>query len=87
MHILRLYFAYTSCMVFGFPIAGRRQFVVACKLCQRDVPACTDSFPFHSIVVPCPLCGERRKYLPSEVFLGKPHGLVAKQLRKGGHDG
>jgi hypothetical protein len=32
-------------------------------------------------VVTCPLCGEQRKYLPSEVFLGRPDQLVAKQTR------
>ena len=69
-------------MAFGFPIIVRRQFVVTCKLCQRDVPAGVESFPFQSTVVNCSLCGERRQYLPSEVFLGKPHGPVAKQLRK-----
>ena len=35
------------------------------------------------IVVTCPLCGEQRRYLPSEVFLGLPHHLVTKEARKG----
>ena len=35
-------------------------------------------FPFQSIVVVCPLCGEQRRYLPSGVVLETPHHLVAK---------
>jgi len=31
-----------------------------------DVPAGVKDFPFKSIVVTCPLCGEQRQYLPSE---------------------
>jgi hypothetical protein len=68
-------------MAFGFPSVARRQFAVTCKLCRRDVPAGVDSFPFQSLISSCPLCGEQRRYLPSEVFLGKPDGLVARQSK------
>jgi len=68
-------------MSFGFHIGERKQFVITCKLCHRDVPAGVNTFPFQSLVSTCPLCGEHRRYLPSEVFLGKPHGLVSKQTR------
>jgi RNase P subunit RPR2 len=61
--------------------SNRKGFVVSCKRCRRDVPAGVQEFPFQSIVVTCPLCGEQRKYLPSEVFLGRPDQLVAKQTR------
>jgi len=67
----------------GFSIQDRKQFVVACKRCRRDVPAGTKEFPFLSITVSCPLCGELRRYLPSEVFLGRLHPLVTKQARAG----
>ena len=77
----RLLFAYTHGMAFGFPTIERRHFVVTCKRCRRDVPSGRDEFPFQSVAVECPLCGELRRYLPSEVFLGKPHPLVAKQAR------
>jgi hypothetical protein len=76
----RLIFAYTDSMAFGFPIVDRKQFVVTCKRCQRDVPAGVKVFPFQSVTVACPLCGELRRYLPTELFLGLPHHLVAKQL-------
>ena len=56
-------------------------FVVECKRCRRDVPSGLSQFSFQSVAVLCPLCGDLRKYLPSEVSLGKPHYLVAKQAR------
>ena len=58
---------------------NRRQFIVTCKLCRRDVPSGVKEFPFHSIVVTCSLCGEERQYLPSEVILGRPYHSEAKQ--------
>jgi hypothetical protein len=75
-------FAYAySVMAFG--IQERKQFVVTCKLCRRDIPAGVKKFPFSPIVVSCPLCGDHRRHLPSEVFLGRPNHLVAKQARAG----
>ena len=65
----------------GFGIQERKQFVVECKRCRRDVPSGVKDFPFQSITVACPLCGELRRYLPSEVFLGRLHPLVAKQAK------
>jgi len=59
----------------------RKQFVVTCKLCRRDVPSGVKESPFQSITVECPLCGELRRYLPSEVFLGRPDRLVTGQQR------
>lgn len=81
MHYFRILFAYTVTMAFGFPTIERRLFVVTCKCCRRDVPSGRDEFLFQSIAVTCPLCGELRRYLPSEVFLGRPDGLVTRQQR------
>jgi hypothetical protein len=67
---IRPFFAYTRRMSFGFPILERKQFVVTCKRCRRDVPAGVKEFP------------ELRRYLPSEVFLGQPNNLVSKQGRR-----
>jgi endogenous inhibitor of DNA gyrase (YacG/DUF329 family) len=76
---IRLFFAYNGSM---FPTpSGRKTFVVQCKKCRRDVPSGREEFPFQSITVECPLCGELRRYLPSEVFLGRPDNLVIRQLR------
>jgi RNase P subunit RPR2 len=60
---------------------GRKQFVVNCKDCRRDVRSGVKEFPFKSIAVTCPLCEEQRRYLPSEVFLGRPSHQAAKQAR------
>ena len=68
-------------ILMSFGIQRRKLFVVECKRCRRDVPAGVAAFPFQSIVVFCPLCGELRRYLPSEVVLGTSHHLVTKQAR------
>ena len=57
-------------MSFGFPVITRKQFVVSCKRCRREVPAGVSEFPFQPVAVNCPLCGEIRRYLPSEAYLG-----------------
>jgi hypothetical protein len=57
----------------------RKQFVVECRKCRRDVPIGVKEFPFRSIVVACPLCGEQHRYLPSEMALSRPIHLVAKR--------
>ena len=61
--------------------SARKTFVVACKKCRRDVPTGAAEFPFQSVVVECPLCGEKRRYLPSEIFLGRVDQLVSRQMR------
>jgi len=77
----RFLFAYHSDM---FPTpSGRKTFVVTCKRCRRDVPSGREEFPFQSIAVECRLCGEMRRYLPSEVFLGRPDRLMVRQQRVG----
>ncbi|MDT7815235.1 MAG: hypothetical protein QOJ42_5151 [Acidobacteriaceae bacterium] len=53
--------------------------VVCCKKCGHDVLAGTDNFPATSIFVVCSLCGEKRKYLPSEVIHGRPHFAVRRR--------
>jgi hypothetical protein len=53
--------------------------VVCCKKCGHDVLAGTDTFPASSIFVVCSLCGEKRKYLPSEVIHGRPHFAVSRR--------
>lgn len=62
----------------------RKTFVVVCKKCRRDVPTGVAEFPFQSIIVECALCGEKRRYLPSELFLGRVDQLMARQKRVGG---
>jgi RNase P subunit RPR2 len=63
----------------------RKIFLVACKKCRRDVPTGVAEFPFQSIIVECTLCGEKRRYLPSEIFLGRIDQKVTRQKRPGGN--
>ena len=69
----------------AFPTpSGRKTFIVTCKRCRRDVPSGREEFQFQSITVECALCGESRRYLPSEVYLGRPDQFVTRQQRTGG---
>ena len=65
----------------GFVTQERKHFVVTCKDCHRAVPSGAKEFPFHSIEITCPLCGEKHRYLPSEVILGRPNELATKKQR------
>jgi len=58
-------------------------YIVQCKLCQREVPSGCLTFPLGNIVVECPLCGEKRRYRPAEVFLGFPHHFLNRQQLEG----
>ena len=62
-----------------YTMPNRKQFVVTCKLCRKDVPSGRKEFPFRSIAVTCSSCGEARQYLPSDVFLGRPYRLEEKR--------
>ena len=81
-------FAYTSRLIFSFysPILMAMRTlpfpkccVVCCKKCGHDVLAGTDGFPASSVFVVCSLCGEKRRYLPSEVIHGRPHSVVRRK--------
>lgn len=54
-------------------------FVVTCKRCTRSVSAGVEAFPRENLVVHCPLCGELRRYRPSEVYLGWLDSRLAEQ--------
>ena len=56
--------------------------VVCCKKCGHDVLTGADSFPACPVYVVCSLCGEKRKYLPSEVMHGRPHFLLRKRASR-----
>jgi len=57
-------------------------FVVECKLCHRHIPANIEKFPKDNIRVDCPLCGEKRRFRPNEVFLGEPSTVLGMQNKK-----
>lgn len=68
-------------MAWGISGGGRKPqaFVVECKRCRRHIMAGVDAFPKDNIRVDCPLCGEKRRYRPSEVYLGWPSEILGRQ--------
>lgn len=79
----RLYFAYHgSAMSMHYINQGKRTpttFVVTCKRCERSVPAGVEVYPKDNLTHRCPLCGELRRFRPSEVYLGFPDPALATQ--------
>lgn len=65
----------------SFISTARRLYCVACKKCQRAVPAGVTVTPKSYIKVACILCGEVRLYLASEVNLAFPDVCQA-EVRK-----
>ena len=56
--------------------------VVQCKGCHENIPAPVEGMPAQPIAARCPLCHEHRRYLPSEVFLGRlSHLMIRKPVR------
>jgi hypothetical protein len=56
--------------------------VICCKGCRENIPAPVESMPSQPIAARCPLCGEYRRYLPVEVFLGRlSHRMMRKPVR------
>ena len=77
---LRLIFAYSVSMFQG--PSSQRDFVVRCKRCGENVPAGVETLPASWIAAQCPLCGEHRRYLPTEVFQGRvSYALLKKPAR------
>jgi len=76
----RLLFAYTVLMFPG--PESSKLVVVQCKGCHENIPAPVEGMPAQPIAARCPLCHEHRRYLPSEVFLGRlSHLMIRKPVR------
>ncbi len=58
-------------LVFNIPASRQCDFTIRCKKCSENVPAPVGTVPDSWIVARCPLCGEIRHYLPSEIFRGE----------------
>jgi hypothetical protein len=50
---------------------GICDFAVTCKRCRETIPAPVLTLPDTWIIADCPLCGERRAYLPTDIFRGR----------------
>jgi hypothetical protein len=57
--------------MFGPPEGRLCDFVVRCKRCGANIPAPVQTMPDTWIVTACMLCGEKRKYVPAEIFRGR----------------
>lgn len=65
--------------MFYSPTSGVHPFVIVCKGCQQNILAPVQTLPDSWIVAECPLCGERRRYLPADIFQDRAaHELLAK---------
>jgi hypothetical protein len=68
--------------MFSAPTSGIHPFVIVCKGCGQNIPAPVQTIPDSWIVAECPLCGEKRRYLPADIFQGRlSHELLAKPPR------
>jgi hypothetical protein len=78
---IRLLFAYTEAHVPR--TRNSKQVVVHCKGCGENIPAPVETVPSQPVAARCPLCHEHRRYLPSEVFLGRlSHLMIRKPVRR-----
>jgi hypothetical protein len=68
--------------MFHGPKSGIHPFVIICKGCQQNIPAPVQTLPDSWIVAECPLCGEKRRYLPGDIFRGRlSNDLLMKPSR------
>jgi hypothetical protein len=74
---------YSPTLLLMFPAAeSPKRVVIRCKGCGENIPAPVVSVPSQPVAARCPLCAEYRRYLPSEVFLGRlSHRLLRKPVR------
>ncbi len=77
--------------MFGPPLEPLCDFVIRCKRCSQNIAAPVQTIPDSWIVAQCPLCGERRRYLPNEIFRGRiangPARYALGRPRQGGSYG
>jgi hypothetical protein len=71
--------------MFGIPQVRLCDYTICCKGCRQNVPAPVGTMPDTWIAAKCPLCGEKRRYLPSEIFRGRlSTNLGPKPVRSAG---
>lgn len=56
--------------MFNVPPTRPSDFTLRCKGCGENIPAPVQTLPDAWIIAQCPLCGERRRYLPADIFRG-----------------
>jgi hypothetical protein len=76
----RLIFAYPVA-VWNLPEARLCDYTIRCKGCGENIPAPVQTMPDTWIIAECPLCGERRGYLPPDIFRGRLSYLLKKPVK------
>lgn len=71
-------------MAFLVPNELLCDFTVCCRGCGENIPAPVGTMPDSWIVAACPLCGERRRYLPPEIFRGRLSVRLVERLAASG---
>jgi len=80
-------FAYNG-EVWNLPDSRLCDYTISCKGCGENIPAPVQTMPDTWIVADCPLCGVKRRYMPTDIFRGKlSHKLIVKPLRPGARNG
>jgi rRNA maturation protein Nop10 len=64
--------------MWNLPAARVCDYTLRCKGCGENIAAPVETMPDTWIVADCPLCGERRRYLPPDIFRGR----LSYRLRK-----
>lgn len=72
---IRFLFGYTL-LVFLLPPSRVHDFTICCKGCGANIPAPVETMPASWIAAQCPLCGNKRRYLPGDIFRRKAVGAT-----------
>jgi hypothetical protein len=76
------FYSPTLGLVFNLPKTRHCDFTIRCKKCGENIPAPVGTMSDSWIATQCPLWGERRSYLPSEIFQGHlSYKLSSKPVR------
>jgi len=70
--------------MFNLPDHRLCDFAIRCKRCGENIPAPVATMPDTWVVSECPLCGTKRRYLPTEIFRGRLSPHLAKAPFPGG---
>ncbi|WP_058186189.1 hypothetical protein [Terracidiphilus gabretensis] len=69
----------------AFFISNTCDFTIRCKGCNENINAPVGTMPSSWIIAACPLCQEKRRYLPTEIFRGRlSQKLIEKMQAAGG---
>jgi len=87
VNYFRLFFAYTD-LVFNIPASRLCDYTIQCKGCSENIPAPVQTIPDSWVIAECPLCGQKRRYLPPEIFRGMlSHLLSNRDMMRGAYRG